>query len=73
MPVPVATAAASPKEAAAPAQSSPEPASMPTPATPTTGPVVPTHLPLPVELGKAIRRIVIFYRDGSFADYQPES
>lgn len=24
------------------------------------------------EPGKAIRRIVIFYRDGSFADYQPE-
>ncbi len=23
-------------------------------------------------VGKAIRRIVIFYRDGSFADYQPE-
>ena len=22
--------------------------------------------------GKPIRRIVIFYRDGSFADYQPE-
>ncbi|MGI4832503.1 MAG: helix-turn-helix domain-containing protein [Janthinobacterium lividum] len=25
-----------------------------------------------VEPGKAIRRIVVFYRDGSFADYQPE-
>jgi len=25
------------------------------------------------EPGKAIRRIVIFYRDGSFADYQPEA
>jgi hypothetical protein len=24
------------------------------------------------ESGKAIRRIVIFYRDGSFSDYVPE-
>jgi len=29
-------------------------------------------LPFLSEPGKAIRRIVIFYRDGSFADYQPE-
>jgi len=29
-------------------------------------------LPFLGEPGKAIRRIVIFYRDGSFADYQPE-
>jgi hypothetical protein len=29
-------------------------------------------LPFLSESGKAIRRIVIFYRDGSFADYQPE-
>lgn len=29
-------------------------------------------LPFMAEPGKAIRRIVIFYRDGSFADYQPE-
>ena len=29
-------------------------------------------LPFLAEPGKAIRRIVIFYRDGSFADYQPE-
>jgi hypothetical protein len=29
-------------------------------------------LPFLGESGKAIRRIVIFYRDGSFADYQPE-
>jgi len=29
-------------------------------------------LPLLAEPGKAIRRIVIFYRDGSFADYLPE-
>jgi hypothetical protein len=26
-----------------------------------------------VEPGKAIRRIVIFYQDGTFADYQPEA
>lgn len=30
-------------------------------------------LPFLPEPGKAIRRIVIFYRDGSFADYQPEA
>jgi len=30
-------------------------------------------LPFLAEPGKAIRRIVIFYRDGSFADYQPEA
>jgi transcriptional regulator with XRE-family HTH domain len=29
-------------------------------------------LPFLADSGKAIRRIVIFYRDGSFADYQPE-
>jgi hypothetical protein len=29
-------------------------------------------LPFLNDSGKAIRRIVIFYRDGSFADYQPE-
>ncbi|MDO7887309.1 hypothetical protein [Hymenobacter cheonanensis] len=29
-------------------------------------------LPFLAEPGKPIRRIVIFYRDGSFADYQPE-
>lgn len=32
----------------------------------------PALLPFLAEPGKAIRRIVIFYRDGSFADYQPE-
>jgi hypothetical protein len=35
--------------------------------TPETG-----FFPFLNESGKAIRRIVIFYRDGSFADYQPE-
>ncbi|MFD1468688.1 helix-turn-helix domain-containing protein [Hymenobacter caeli] len=33
---------------------------------------VPPELALFAEPGKAIRRIVIFYRDGTFADYQPE-
>ncbi|AMJ66073.1 helix-turn-helix domain-containing protein [Hymenobacter sp. PAMC 26628] len=32
----------------------------------------PPELALFAEPGKAIRRIVIFYRDGTFADYQPE-
>jgi hypothetical protein len=30
-------------------------------------------LPFLGEPGKEIRRIVIFYRDGSFADYHPEA
>ncbi|WP_283566007.1 hypothetical protein [Hymenobacter sp. H14-R3] len=30
-------------------------------------------LPFLGEPGKEIRRIVIFYRNGSFADYKPES
>lgn len=33
---------------------------------------VPPELAMFAEPGKAIRRIVIFYRDGTFADYQPE-
>ncbi len=33
---------------------------------------LPPELALFAEPGKAIRRIVIFYRDGTFADYQPE-
>lgn len=49
-------------------------------ATPTTPPATPvvatvpdtTLMPFFGEPGKAIRRIVIFYRDGSFSDYQPE-
>lgn len=44
------------------------------PALPATAPVsaAPTLADVFGESGKAIRRIVIFYRDGSFADYQPE-
>lgn len=55
-----------------------------TEAPPATAPIQMPVLPSPAatdaampaqslaEPGKAIRRIVIFYRDGSFADYQPE-
>ncbi|TDN37990.1 helix-turn-helix domain-containing protein [Hymenobacter sp. UV11] len=39
---------------------------------PASSPVETAALPFLLEPGKAIRRIVIFYRDGSFADYQPE-
>lgn len=44
---------------------------------PATGPLTNSAdsaalLPFLTESGKPIRRIVIFYRDGSFADYQPE-
>ncbi|GAA4505488.1 hypothetical protein GCM10023172_33420 [Hymenobacter ginsengisoli] len=54
--------------------------SVPAPAPVSPAPVVPPApaasetalLPFLAEPGKAIRRIVIFYRDGSFADYQPE-
>jgi hypothetical protein len=50
------------------------------PAAPINSPVLPAAAPaaLPPEVaflaapGKTIRRIVIFYNDGSFADYQPE-
>jgi len=37
-------------------------------------PATPAPLPMQAfaELGKAIRRIVIFYQDGTFTDYQPE-
>jgi transcriptional regulator with XRE-family HTH domain len=50
------------------------------PAAPLHSPVLPAAAPaaLPPEVaflaapGKTIRRIVIFYNDGSFADYQPE-
>ncbi|RZK26164.1 MAG: hypothetical protein EOO63_15045 [Hymenobacter sp.] len=52
-----------------------------TPATPEAAPAAAnaaevtndTVLTSVVESGKAIRRIVIFYRDGSFVDYQPEA
>lgn len=39
---------------------------------PVSNPVKPVGFSLLPEPGKAIRRIVIFYQDGSFADYQPE-
>ena len=44
----------------------------PTPAGVSTATGIPPELALFAEPGKAIRRIVIFYRDGTFADYQPE-
>lgn len=70
----------------APAESPLAETAAPTPATSTAYPVstAPTSpAPLPTspaaalsflsEPGKAIRRIVIFYQDGSFSDYQPEA
>jgi len=45
----------------------------PSAATVTGPPPEAAALSLLSEPGKAIRRIVIFYRDGSFADYQPEA
>ena len=53
----------------------PTQAPMPTPAAalPAPAPLAgPSLADVFGEPGKAIRRIVIFYRDGSFADYQPE-
>ena len=49
------------------------PAAAPVPAQPVPGPSPAAPLPFPVEAGKTIRRIVIFYQDGSFTDYQPEA
>ncbi|WP_151088728.1 helix-turn-helix domain-containing protein [Hymenobacter baengnokdamensis] len=48
-----------------PAERSPSPV-------PVSAPAAAAPLPSLTEPGKAIRRIVIFYRDGSFADYCPE-
>ena len=55
----------------------PTPVPAPTPgpgATPDTAPTLASDMALALFTGaeKPIRRIVIFYRDGSFADYQPE-
>ena len=58
--------ASSARVAAAPASV----ATLPPAAAPAENP--PPELALFAEPGKAIRRIVIFYRDGTFADYQPE-
>ncbi len=82
--VPVSTPAPSPvaplpfTPAAAPAltaaaTSAPATATAPTaPAAPASASLGTDLLPFLTDSGKAIRRIVIFYRDGSFADYQPE-
>jgi DNA-binding XRE family transcriptional regulator len=74
-----------PSESAAPSSLVETTASAPpsVAAYPTPGATTATPLPAPVpspaaalsflgEPGKAIRRIVIFYHDGSFSDYQPE-
>lgn len=70
---PAVLPAASPQPAAEPTAAVPAP---PTLAAATTLPARPdleaAMLPFLSDSGKAIRRIVIFYRDGSFADYQPE-
>ena len=66
--------------AAAPVAAVPAaPAALPSVVVPATNSTQPNAadaaalLPFLGEPGKAIRRIVIFYRDGSFADYQPEA
>jgi len=52
------------------------PTQIATPAAAVSSPAAPKAVPSLADVfgepGKAIRRIVIFYRDGSFADYQPE-
>ena len=84
-PTPLPTAQPTPPPAPAPAVEAPRPAET-TPVAPpvvaastaalppasASGPADAALLPFLAEPGKAIRRIVIFYRDGSFADYQPE-
>ena len=61
-------------EPAAPAPAAAAPAEEPLPPAPTAAPLPadPVISALAGTTEKAIRRIVIFYRDGSFADYQPE-
>ncbi|WP_254245163.1 hypothetical protein [Hymenobacter sp. BRD67] len=48
------------------------PAEHPPGPAPVSAPVAALPLPSLAESGKVIRRIVIFYQDGSFADYCPE-
>lgn len=68
------TAAFPAPAAALPSLAAEAPAASPAPAPAgSEGPVEAALLPFLGEPGKAIRRIVIFYRDGSFADYQPEA
>lgn len=72
---PTALPAARPQPAAEPPAAVPAPSTLAAAAAPTL-PARPdleaAMLPFLSDSGKAIRRIVIFYRDGSFADYQPE-
>jgi DNA-binding XRE family transcriptional regulator len=58
--------------ASLPVEASPVPAASLAPPVSATPSPEAALLPFLGESGKAIRRIVIFYRDGSFADYQPE-
>jgi len=67
--VPASPASPEPAIPAPLAMPSSNPAQNLVPANPASADVM---LPFLSEPGKAIRRIVIFYRDGSFADYQPE-
>lgn len=70
---PVASTAAVAPQAPAPVTVAPVMSAMaPAPYTPASVASEAALLPFLNDSGKAIRRIVIFYRDGSFADYQPE-
>lgn len=77
--LPVATGAAmavpayQPVPATEPAPPVAEAPPAPVEAAPAKASGLPTLADVFGESGKAIRRIVIFYRDGSFADYQPEA
>ncbi len=73
VPSPVAPLPFSPTAAPAlTAAAVPAPATAIAPAAPASVSLGADLLPFLNDSGKAIRRIVIFYRDGSFADYQPE-
>lgn|GEM_PF-978709 len=73
----VVQAEPAPASPALPESATPAPQAVPSPASaqalmPASPAPADVMLPFLSEPGKAIRRIVIFYRDGSFADYQPE-
>lgn len=68
---PLTTPAANPTPVAAPSSALPMPTATPVQLPPNASSESPM-LPFLTEPGKAIRRIVVFYRDGSFTDYQPE-
>jgi len=60
-------------ETTAPPVTSSAPAALPLSAGANTTAVAPTAAQVFAEPGKSIRRIVIFYQDGTFTDYQPEA